>query len=141
MFLESLLVKIFGTVLLLPIVTFGNSNNSSNVSFLEEYKNNQIVSEYNANIQKFSDHRKYPKDTQFVLLQFDGSYSLDMWQKTQDFATQMLLKNTPVRFTYFISGVYFVPENITHVYDLDGYKTGHSDIGWGDDVADVAKRI
>jgi len=136
--LEQLIILLISP---LSFTSFNTSDDLNTISFIEEYKNNNIISEYNNNIQKFSDHEKYPKDTQFVLLQFDGSYSLDMWKKTQDFATEMRLNKKPLRFTYFISGVYFVPENITHVYDLDGYRKGHSDIGWGDDVEDISKRI
>ncbi len=116
-------------------------SNLNSENLYEVYKNQQIVSEHNKNIQKFTNHKKYPKDTQFVLLQFDGSYSLEMWKKTLDFSKKLLLENKPVRFTYFMSGVYFVPEALKNVYDLDGYRTGHSDIGWGDDIDDVAKRI
>jgi peptidoglycan/xylan/chitin deacetylase (PgdA/CDA1 family) len=109
--------------------------------FSEKIKNKKIIFEYHQNIQKFTNHAKYPKDTQFVLLQFDGSYSLEMWKKTLAFSEKMKLQKKPVRFTYFISGVYFVPKALKNVYDLDGYRTGHSDIGWGDDIDDITKRF
>ncbi|HIQ57763.1 TPA: hypothetical protein EYG84_03810 [Candidatus Gracilibacteria bacterium] len=136
MLINSVLFKI----LFVPLIGF-SFNTSDISSVLEKYKNQKIISEYHKNIQKFTNHTEYPKDTQFVLLQFDGSYSLEMWKKTQDFSKKLLVENKPVRFTYFISGVYFVPEALKNVYDLDGYRAGHSDIGWGDDVDDIAKRF
>lgn len=92
-------------------------------------------------LQNISKYQKYSYTPQFIVLAFDGSYSLSMWEKTRKFAQEMKAKNIPVRFTYFISGVYFIPENLTHIYDLYGYRIGHSDIGWGDDLDDITKRI
>ena len=85
--------------------------------------------------------RAYTFTPQFVGLAFDGSYSLKMWEQTRAFAKEMNELGSPVRFSYYVSGVYFIPENLTQIYDLDGYKTGHSDIGWGDDAEDITKRI
>jgi hypothetical protein len=69
---------------------------------------------------------------QFVLLSFDGSESIAMWQKTRDFAKEMKLKNKPVNFTYFISSVYFLPPNTKDVPSLIGYSRS---------IADITKRI
>lgn len=69
---------------------------------------------------------------QFVLLSFDGSESLTMWQKTRDFAKEMRVKNKPINFTYFISSVYFLPPNTKDV---------PSKIGYSMSVGDIAKRI
>ncbi len=41
-----------------------------------------------------------------VLISFDGSASLQMWQETLDYA-----KESKVKFTYFISAPYFIVEN------------------------------
>ncbi len=101
----------------------------------------EVITEYNAHIKRFANHKKYPKDTQFILLQFDGSYSLNMWKKTLDFARDMNAQSKPVRFTYFLSGVYFIPEKLKNIYHLEGYRIGRSDIGWGDDFEDIRKRI
>lgn len=69
---------------------------------------------------------------QFVLLSFDGSESLAMWQRTRDFAKEMRLKNKPINFTYFISSVYFLPPNTKDVPSLIGYSMS---------VEDITKRI
>lgn len=73
---------------------------------------------------------------QFVLLAFDGSKSLDMWKETRTFA-----KETGVKFTYFISGVYFIPKNQRKEYKGPGYKAGVSHIGFGDDSSDIRARL
>lgn len=70
--------------------------------------------------------------TQFVLLSFDGSESLLMWQKTRDFAKEMKEVGKPVNFTYFISSVYFLPPNTKDVPSLIGYSRS---------MADIPKRI
>ena len=69
---------------------------------------------------------------QYVLLSFDGSESIAMWQKTREFAKEMNQKNKPVNFTYFISSVYFLPPNTTDV---------PSKIGYSRKVEDIPKRI
>jgi hypothetical protein len=53
---------------------------------------------------------------QFVLLSFDGSESLSMWQN-RDFASKMNRDGKPLNFTYFISSVYFcrlIPKTSHH---------------------------
>jgi len=69
---------------------------------------------------------------QFVLLSFDGSESLVMWQKTRDFAKEMRTQNKLVNFTYFISSVYFLPPNTKDVPSAIGYSRS---------VGDIPKRI
>ena len=148
MFFNSFLIKVLSSVLSYSLL-FGTPNIEKFIDnfiqksfeFSEKIKNKKIVSEYHKNIQKFTNHKKYPKDTQFVLLAFDGSYSLDMWKRTLGFAEKMKLQKKPVRFTYFISGVYFVPESLKNIYHLDGYRAGRSNIGWGDDIDDIVKRF
>lgn len=88
--------------------------------------------------EKFRYHSFTP---QYVGMAFDGSYSLNMWEETRKFAQEMKNIGIPIRFSYFVSGVYFVPESLADIYDLQGYRKGHSDIGWGDDISDIASRI
>ena len=70
--------------------------------------------------------------TQYVLLSFDGSESLGMWQQTRDFAKKMKIDGKPINFTYFISSVYFLPP---HTKDVP------SAIGYSKSVNDIPKRI
>jgi hypothetical protein len=46
---------------------------------------------------------KVPTPPQFVLLAFDGSNEVEFWKTTRQFAA-----SAEVRFTYFISGVFFL---------------------------------
>jgi hypothetical protein len=106
--------------------------------------NNNFTESYNKIIiylQNLIKYQNYDYKPQFVVLAFDGSYSLDMWDKTIKFAKKMQKNNIPVRFTYFISGVYFIPEKLQNIYNINGYKKGHSDIGWADNLEDISKRI
>ena len=72
---------------------------------------------------------------QFVNLAFDGSKSLKMWQKTTAFA-----KAEDLKFTYFISGVYFLAEKDTTFYDGPRVRAGRSAIGFGGKKATVTAR-
>ena len=62
---------------------------------------------------------------QFVNLAFDGSKSLKMWQRTLEFAEQENIK-----FTYFISGVYFLSNGDASFYSGPRRRAGRSDIPW-----------
>lgn len=86
---------------------------------------------------------------QFVLLSFDGSYKLDMWQRTRE-----RFHAAGAKLTYFVSGVYFFPGGDTGdqasytrhrpyraLYRAPRHTPGDSAIGYGNDVDDVAARI
>jgi hypothetical protein len=77
---------------------------------------------------------------QYVLLAFDGSSSISMWKTTRDFAARSKLQNTPVNFTYFISGVYYVGKANKARYVEPTRGAGVSAIGWGADFADLQAR-
>jgi hypothetical protein len=81
------------------------------------------------------------KRPQFVTLAFDGSYSLDMWQKTRAFASEMSAKGSPVHFTYFASGVYLLPAAARNAYQPPQHPAGSSAIGFAISDHDVANRI
>ncbi len=82
---------------------------------------------------------------QLVALAFDGSYALDFWKESTDFAAANNLK-----FTYFISGTYFIPDNGTkcsagtnpkcQYIGPHGHGPGSSDIGWGGSVGEIQTR-
>ena len=48
-------------------------------------------------------HERVERPPQYVLLAFDGSKSLPFWEESRDFA-----RENDIKFTYFISGVYFL---------------------------------
>lgn len=67
-----------------------------------------------------------PRPPQYVLLAFDGSLSLAMWKETLDFA-----KSQDLKFTYFISGVYFLLNSNKTQYIEPTHGAGKSAIGFG----------
>lgn len=79
--------------------------------------------------------------TQYVVMAFDGSYSLEMWQKTLDFAQQMGAEDKPVHFTYFLSGVYFLNWRKADRYLPPLKPAGTSLIGFADSNRDVERRV
>lgn len=81
------------------------------------------------------------KKPQFVVMAFDGSYSLDMWQKTLDYAQEMKAKEQPVHFTYFLSGVYFLNYRKAANYQPPLMLPGKSAIGFADSNLDVERRV
>ena len=81
------------------------------------------------------------KPTQFVVLAFDGSYSLVMWKNTLDFAEQMKLEGKPANFTYFISGVYFLNYRKASRYLPPKKPPGTSQIGFANNNTEVENRV
>lgn len=79
--------------------------------------------------------------TQYVVLAFDGSRSIDMWQQTRAFSQEMKAAGSPVRFTYFINAVYLLAERHRHVYHPPQHSTGTSPIGFAGSERDVADRL
>lgn len=84
------------------------------------------------------------KPPQYVLLAFDGSYANAFWQESRDFAKEAARAGKPLKFTYFINASYYIPREDrrgNQLYSPPKHNRGASAIGWGDDDADVAKRI
>ncbi|MFA5185393.1 MAG: ElyC/SanA/YdcF family protein [Patescibacteria group bacterium] len=79
--------------------------------------------------------------TQYVLLAFDGSYSIPMWKETRAFAQKMRTEGKPVSFTYFVSGVYLLTNSASSTYEAPNHKPGESAIGFGGSKKMVADRI
>jgi len=75
-----------------------------------------------------------PRPPQYVLLAFDGSLNLGMWDETLFFA-----KNNSLKFTYFISGVYFLMNDYKKTYVEPTHGAGVSAIGWGGSSAEKIK--
>jgi hypothetical protein len=73
---------------------------------------------------------------QFVLLAFDGSKSLTFWLDSRKFAAQ-----NDVRFTYFISGVYFLSTEDKNNYVEPSQGAGKSAIGFGGLKSDIQQRL
>lgn len=77
------------------------------------------------------------RPTQFVILAFDGSYALPFWEESLAFA-----KTNNLKFTYFISGTYFIPNASKSGYIAPhGLGAGKSAIGWGGTVDEIKTRF
>ncbi len=75
------------------------------------------------------------------MMAFDGSRSLSMWKNTLDFAEELRSKGIPISFTYFISGVYLLPEQQKNLYNLSWESPGKSNINFGDSVTVTDQRM
>jgi peptidoglycan/xylan/chitin deacetylase (PgdA/CDA1 family) len=93
--------------------------------------------DFSYNIQKVPYSRYLDSGTLTVIASFDGSKSLERWKDILEFA-----KDNKVKFTFFISGVYFIPtdEKNDYTYPVDPSREGVSDIGFGGASTDVVKR-
>ena len=77
-----------------------------------------------------------PRPPQYVLLAFDGSLNNDFWTESRAFA-----RDANVKFTYFISGTYFIPNASKNLYVAPhGLGPGKSAIGFGGDPSSIAVR-
>ncbi|MBX7231646.1 MAG: hypothetical protein K1X29_06125 [Bdellovibrionales bacterium] len=74
---------------------------------------------------------------QYVVLAFDGSKSLSMWEETREYS-----KNKGfVKFTYFINAAYYLRDAYKNVYEAPGLGRGQSAIGFGGTKSDVLSRF
>lgn len=78
---------------------------------------------------------------QYVMMAFDGSLSLGMWKATRDFSKIAEASiGKPVKFTYFISGVYYLEDQFKRKYLTPQHSPGSSAIGWGGKADDLLAR-
>jgi len=83
---------------------------------------------------------------QYVLLAFDGSLSIPFWEESLAFAKATSDAGKPTKFTYFISGTYFIPDTLkadrTKGYNAPhGLGWGKSAIGWGGQASVIKTRV
>ncbi|MGZ3774743.1 MAG: polysaccharide deacetylase family protein [Pseudobdellovibrionaceae bacterium] len=101
---------------------------------------------------------KVERPPQYVLLAFDGSYDIDMWEKTRSFSKEEKKKwesirggDDVVKFTYFINTVFLlnpprdsnkhaIMSEAQKLYQAPGGHKG-SNIGWGDSPQDISDRV
>ncbi|MEM1039214.1 MAG: polysaccharide deacetylase [Pseudomonadota bacterium] len=83
-----------------------------------------------------SAQERVERPPQFVLLSFDGSKDNKFWRESRAFA-----KKHNIRFTYFISGVYFLTRAERKVYVEPKRGPGRSAIGYGGTPEDIADRL
>lgn len=81
------------------------------------------------------------KRPQFVVMAFDGSRSLRMWERTLNFADDMKAKGYPIHYTYFLNAVYFLDPEHYSLFQAPHQKAGVSNIGFATSKSDVLARI
>jgi hypothetical protein len=75
------------------------------------------------------------KPPQFVVFSFDGAGSTERWKYYRDIA-----KNTNSKFTYYLSGPYWLPDAKKNLYDPPNFPIGYSEVGFGGTDAEVRER-
>lgn len=60
--------------------------------------------------------RGVERPPQFVLLAFDGSYENAFWKESREFSKELKDRGIDARFTYFVSGVYWLHEKNYALY-------------------------
>lgn len=84
---------------------------------------------------------KVPRPDQYVVLAFDGSKDLGMWQETRDFAKSSSRDKKHLLFTYFINSTYYLSSTHATSYQGPGVEPGRSAIGFGGTLDDVLNRF
>ena len=79
---------------------------------------------------------KVPTPPQFVCLAFDGSNEPEFWNETRKFAA-----SAGIRFTYFVSGVYFLLTADKNDYIDALGRPGKSNIGFGGTLDMMKQRL
>lgn len=88
-----------------------------------------------------SAYAQAPRPPQYIALAFDGSQSIQMWNETKDFASELDKNEKDLKFTYFISGVYWLSPETRKMYLPPKKNPGASDIGFGESRSDIESRI
>jgi hypothetical protein len=73
---------------------------------------------------------------QFVVVSFDGAGNDAVFHQFMDTADA-----TGAKYTFFVSSVYLLPDEMRYEYTNPGRQAGDSGIGFGGTVADVAGRV
>ena len=82
-----------------------------------------------------------PRPPQFVMMAFDGSLNLQFWEESREFAQAMKREDKQVSFTYFLSGVYFLNDDVKSQYNAPHHGVGRSAIGFGGSAHSIAPRV
>ncbi|MFH0807453.1 MAG: polysaccharide deacetylase family protein [Elusimicrobiota bacterium] len=99
--------------------------------------NSALREDFSYRMETFPYNQFFSSGTLFVVVSFDGCKELSRWQDILNFS-----KANDIKFTFFISAAYFVPEKEKALYyePTNPVKEGYSRIGFGGTQEDVAKR-
>lgn len=84
---------------------------------------------------------KYATTTQYVLISFDGSKSIQSWEEILNFSQEMKNSGVDIHFSFFINAVYFLSYSTKQNYISPNGKVGGSAIGYSDSRQGIADRI
>lgn len=84
---------------------------------------------------------KVDRPPQYVFLAFDGSLNLDFWRESLEYARTANAQGRPLKFTYFLSGVYFLHSGNKSMYEAPRLGRAKSAIGWSGSLADIGPRV
>jgi hypothetical protein len=139
--MKNRLIVFIGALLIVLCVLWYPSLKSQ-VEQTEEAHGEQVVGDpVLIRTQESLEAKKNESDRpQFVVLAFDGSRSIKMWEDSRAFAKEMAVKS-PIHFTYFINAVYLLDPAHYSLFKAPGIQRGVSNIGFATSKADVLKRI
>ncbi len=83
----------------------------------------------------------HARPPQFVAFAFDGSKSLPFWKESRDFAKALKAEGKSLKYTYFISGVYFLHSGNKSTYNAPAGGPGKSAIGFSESRAAIGPRL
>lgn len=79
--------------------------------------------------------------TQYVLMAFDGSKSIQSWEDILNFSDEMKKNGSPVHFSFFINPVYLLSETTKNEYLSPMGIVAGSAIGFSDSAEDISQRV
>jgi hypothetical protein len=77
---------------------------------------------------------------QFVMFAFDNCTENERWQDLSQFSSEMRELNKDIEFTFFLSGVNFIPDKKRMLYKGPHRNQGASNIGFGGTLEDIKTR-
>jgi hypothetical protein len=86
-------------------------------------------------------HAGVDRPPQFIVMAFDNCTELERWQELTDFAAELNRDGDRVHFTFFVSGINFIPDSDRNIYEGPHQRRGYSRINFGGSVDEVRKRI
>jgi peptidoglycan/xylan/chitin deacetylase (PgdA/CDA1 family) len=84
---------------------------------------------------------KYATTTQYVLISFDGSKSIQSWEDVLNFSQEMKNNGVDMHFSFFINAAYFLSYGTKQNYISPDGKVRGSAIGYSDTRQGIADRI
>jgi hypothetical protein len=78
---------------------------------------------------------------QFVLISFDGSKSIQIWEDIHKLKEEIKASSTPITVTHFINTAYFLTNETRNQYQGPGEAVGKTNIGIAEGVDDIHARI